>query len=277
MHSASSANFRTSAIACPISDHFAKGKQHRYFFCLGRHRRRTDCDQPYVPTHEIEPQVMERWSTVRLTEGRKRELRDWIREVVAANVADPSQQEAARVRLQEIEEERARAGRMAVKGTLPEDLFIKELARIGQETESLQMIIEGDAQLSEGPEVQERMFAMVERLPDAYAQAQPDIERRGLNQAVFAGIWIAGREVRRHRLQPVYEDLFESDLSDPARSNRDYLAAGLGFEPRLSTLQRRACCRYTIRHYDERIISDNARICLPMSVPLRTIMFIWPT
>ncbi len=195
-----------------ISDHFAKGGAHRYFFCLGRHRRRTDCDEPYTPTHEIEPHVLERWHTVKLTESRKRDLRDWIREAVAVHVADPSQQEAARVRLTEIEEERVRAGRMAVKGSLPEDLFRVELARMGHETEALQQIVEGDPVLAEGPEVQERMFAMVEKLPSAYGRAKPDIERRGLNQAVFAGFWVAGREVRRHQLRPPYDDLLAGDL-----------------------------------------------------------------
>ncbi len=76
---------------------------------------------------------------------------------------------------------------------------------------------------------------MVEKLPDAYRhRAKRDVERRGLNQAVFAGFWIAGKEVRRHEFQPVYEDLIESDLSDQARSNRDYVAGEEGFEPSIS-------------------------------------------
>jgi hypothetical protein len=78
------------------------------------------------------------------------------------------------------------------------------------------------------------MLAMVEKLPGAYARAQPDVERRGLNQAVFAGFWVAGREVRRHQFRSPYEDLLTGDLLDPARSNREYVAGEEGFEPSIS-------------------------------------------
>jgi site-specific DNA recombinase len=52
-----------------ISDHYAKRRAHRYFFCLGGHRRRTEYDEPYTPTHLIEPEVEERWGEVHLAEN----------------------------------------------------------------------------------------------------------------------------------------------------------------------------------------------------------------
>jgi hypothetical protein len=100
--------------------------------------------------------------------------------------------------------------------------------------EAMEKIFRGDLERQEGPAVLERMFEKVEQLPDAYHEAEPNIERRGLNQGVFKGFWIAGREARRQEYQPVYEDLLNSDLSDPARSNRDYVAGEEGFEPSIS-------------------------------------------
>src|SRR2546429_6925674 len=85
-------------------------------------------------------------------------------------------------------------------------------------------------------------------MPNAYTEAKPDIERRGLNQAVFAGFWVAGREVEGHQLQQPYGDLLEADLPDPACSNRDYVAAGLGFEPRNFRVQSAAPYRLATRH-----------------------------
>jgi hypothetical protein len=126
---------------------------------------------------------------------RKRDLREWMREVVESRAADPSEQEAARLRLTEIQRERSTAAEMAVKGTLPEDLFRQEIA--------------------------------ARRLSDC----RTGYRATGLNQAVFQGFWIAGREVRRHRYRPFMEDLKDSDLGDPARSNREYVAGAGGFEP----------------------------------------------
>jgi hypothetical protein len=101
---------------------------------------------------------------------------------------------------------------------LSEDLFIEELARLGTETEALQKILAGDPELSVGPAYSNGCLEWVGRLPDAYVRARPDVERRGSNQAVFAGFRIGGREVRRTRYAPAVSDLLEADLSAVARS-----------------------------------------------------------
>ena len=59
-----------------------------------------------------------------------------------------------------------------------------------------------------------------------------DRERGMWNEAVFAGIWIGDREIKR----VAYQDLFASALSDTS-SNWVILVAPAGFEPAISALR----------------------------------------
>ena len=45
------------------------GGSYAYFFCLGRHRKRTDCDLPYLPAHKVEAAVVAHWHTVTFSEA----------------------------------------------------------------------------------------------------------------------------------------------------------------------------------------------------------------
>lgn len=38
-----------------------KGGQYAYFFCLGRAKKRTDCDLPYLPADDVEDCVIRLW------------------------------------------------------------------------------------------------------------------------------------------------------------------------------------------------------------------------
>src|SRR5476649_206593 len=40
-----------------------KGGVYSYFFCLGRHTGRTDCDLPYCPVEKVEQEVERIWQT----------------------------------------------------------------------------------------------------------------------------------------------------------------------------------------------------------------------
>src|SRR5207244_4366103 len=42
------------------------GTTYEYFFCVGRHQKRTDCVRGYVPVEAIEEQVENKWRNLRL-------------------------------------------------------------------------------------------------------------------------------------------------------------------------------------------------------------------
>ncbi len=55
-----------------------------YFFCLGRHRKRTNCDLPYLPAAKVEAAVVAEWHTVTFSE----ELIDSVRSTVDSEFDD---------------------------------------------------------------------------------------------------------------------------------------------------------------------------------------------
>jgi site-specific DNA recombinase len=44
------------------------GGEYDYFFCLGRHTGRTDCDLPYLPVLEVDDIITRQWAAVRFTD-----------------------------------------------------------------------------------------------------------------------------------------------------------------------------------------------------------------
>lgn len=102
-----------------FSDSYARGKQYRYFFCLGRHRRRTECDEPSAPVDEIEKQIETAWWTVNLTEPAKHQLCDDIQAEIEHRLSDRNGRDAVRQQIADLVEERRRLLRLAIKQPPP--------------------------------------------------------------------------------------------------------------------------------------------------------------
>ena len=111
------------------------------------------------------------------------------------------------------------------------DAFQREQDRIATETEALSARTEPEPDLQFAPTVVERAFAIIDNIPQAYLRAN-ERERAMWNEAVFAGIWVGDREIKRTE----YRDLFASILSDTS-SNWVSLVAPAGFEPAISALR----------------------------------------
>ena len=111
------------------------------------------------------------------------------------------------------------------------DAFQREQDRIATETEALSARTEPEPDLQFAPTVVERAFAIIDNIPQAYLRAN-ERERAMWNEAVFAGIWVGDREIKRTE----YRDLFASILSDSS-SNWVSLVAPAGFEPAISALK----------------------------------------
>jgi site-specific DNA recombinase len=119
----------------------AKG-QYPYFYCLGRHQRRTTCTQKYLPVEAVEAAIERHYATVRFTQ----ELADTIQTGLKAEMdnqtarARPELTMAAR-RVTELEAERKRLARGVVTGAIPGDLAREEHERIDQELEQARRIL----------------------------------------------------------------------------------------------------------------------------------------
>ena len=74
--------------------------------------------------------------------------------------------------------------------------FQHEQDRIAAETQALKQRVEPEPGLELAPKVVERAFAIIDRSAQAYLHA--DERERGMwNEAVFSGIWVGDREIKR--------------------------------------------------------------------------------
>ncbi len=214
------------------TDMQVKRQQYRYFFCLGRHLRRTACEQPYMPADELERLVEAHYFRVFIPDERKAEIRRFVTEEVNRRFANlgPSKA-AAQKRIAQLENEGQRLLRLYLAGSLEMDAFQREQDRIATETQALNARAEPEPDLQLAPTVVERAFAIIDNIAEAYPRAN-ERERAMWNEAVFAGIWVGDREIKRTE----YRDLFASILSDTS-SNWVSLVAPAGFEPAISALK----------------------------------------
>ena len=217
-----------------LSDAFAKGNggKYRYFFCLGRHNRRSECREPYTDVDLLEGQVEAIWWRVELPAWVKDRIRKDVEAELRARLGQAEHSvEAAERRLKELTREREKLLKAYLAEAVPLDLMKVEQERIGKEM----TVLEGKASR---PKLQdelvermlERAFGYLDRLQEAYLAAR-DRERRAWNQLVFKGFWVADRRVRRYEFSDMFRDLVEYTGSNTG----DVVGRG-GLEPPASAV-----------------------------------------
>ena len=74
---------RRCIVACLHPCDWKQGGTYDYFFCLGRHQKRTECDLPFIPVETIENEIEAYYaSTVLLTPRQQANLRERLEAVV---------------------------------------------------------------------------------------------------------------------------------------------------------------------------------------------------
>jgi site-specific DNA recombinase len=103
----------------------ARGK-YEYFYCLGRHKRTTNCMMPYFPVAEVEAAIECYYRSMRLAPAYVEKVREDVRaELDTQRERAQPELEQARSRVQELEQERRRVARGVVTGTVPDDIAIE--------------------------------------------------------------------------------------------------------------------------------------------------------
>jgi site-specific DNA recombinase len=226
----------------------AKG-QYLYFFCLGRHQRRTTCDLPYLNATEVEQAVERYYKTVRIPENVQANIRDGLRAELDQQRAQSEPEIAyARTRVTELEQERRRLARGTITGAIPEDLAREEQERITRELEQAQRIL-GTATIvyAKIEDTLNRALALVGRCDEVYRLGGPQV-RRLCNQFFFEQLLIdleeeatvAGAVLREPWATLLAEDFQAQMAANTANLGRDLDGRGskmsalvppAGFEP----------------------------------------------
>jgi len=248
-----------------------RGVQYPYFYCLGRQKRRTNCDFRAVPIAALEEAVERHWRTVTIGQTHCDSIRSSI--IAHIDVVMPARDKrvrAAERQVQQLRDERDILLKAHYAGAVPIDQLRDEQERIAAALANAEREVSA-RQLSRD-QLQQALDRAVGLLDNAHEQYKRSCgqERRRMNQAVFQRLYVCDDEITESQLSDLFERLLASDLkvqlkdeeaawsSDPVGrsmtstngserknlrpepqvvgSNFPTLVAGTGFEPATSGL-----------------------------------------
>ena len=228
----------------------SKGGTYDYFFCLGRHQKRTECDLPFIPVETIENEIEAYYaSTVLLTPRQQANLRERL-EAVVRERAEHATSETARQtkRVQRLEGQRDKLLDAFLTGSVPVDVLKRKQDAITRELgEAHQAIREADIEADAIRRNLDLALQLVNNASWAYQEAGWQ-GRRHWNQALFDRIEVDYEAPVYTRLADPFAQMVEAELlrrlddetTNPDRLHRGrglkehYLAEGVGFEPTVS-------------------------------------------
>ena len=179
------------------------GETYGYFFCLGRHSKRTHCELRYLPAAAVEEAVEEQWLLERpptdLVELQRNLLMDFD------SLADRSraESEAIKQRIHRVRRERVKWAEKAMEGVVPDDVARDKQAQLAQTLLRLESDVSrldrlGDLQR----DALEAALRLVADCGTAYAEGDNDL-RRAYNQAWFRTLEIDEDESGRSEITEV--------------------------------------------------------------------------
>jgi hypothetical protein len=191
-----------------------RGVQYLYFYCLGRQKRRTNCEFRAVPIHLLEQAVKRHWRTVTVSQPH----RDAIRTSVMSHIDTVMPERDRRVRaaerlLTQLKNERDRLLKAHYDGAVPIDQLREEQDRIASELAVAEREV-CSRRLSREQLVHalDRAVGLLDDAHEQYKQSTAQ-ERRRMNQPVFERLYVYDDEIADSALSGLFERLLAPDLT----------------------------------------------------------------
>lgn len=246
-----------------------RGGDYDYFFCLGRHTKRTDCDLPYLNVMDVEDAVHAEWGRVKFTDDEIAEFSQLARDDLHRSAESGSRLIAdQKRRLAQLERDKQKLVDAYMVDALPVDVLRERQTRVAAEIGDAHRLIANAQTASDQVfERLEQVIALLQRADHLYGACGADAQQT-LNSAVFEGFWldfkptdgVSGPTVADAPLTPVVGAVVGEDRSEASESagrertpgkraltegsNVTHLAEMEGFEPsrglNLNPLSRRA-------------------------------------
>ena len=169
-----------------------KGGVYSYFFCLGRHTGRTDCDLPYVSVEKVEQEVERIWKTqVQFTKQTIQEVGELARtNLDARQEQDQSLLANQRQRLIKLERKKQKLIDAYLDEAIPvEDLKLRQTAVLAEMHDANRLIAACQQNMAVVRTHLELVLLLLGSAGRLYHEAVGE-QRKWLNQAVFATIAI---------------------------------------------------------------------------------------
>ncbi len=188
------------------------GTKYPYFYCLGRNKKRTDCDLPYLPAEQVERQVMAFWRKQKLAP----ELIEAVRDSVQTTIAEQKQQnkkllDTQKRRVKKLENQRQKLIDAYLAEAIPVTDLKQRQEAIAVEQRDAERLI-GLAGINHEL-VEERLNIALDLLQhcDRLYLSIEDKYKRDYNQAFFEALYIDETGVVRAEFKPPFAQL--RDLS----------------------------------------------------------------
>jgi site-specific DNA recombinase len=167
------------------------GSTYEYFMCIGRHQKRTSCDQQALPIDYIETLVEDHYRRIQLQPGRAEKLRTCIDDALSAHREDAErEQRQQQTRQAALEDQRRKLLQLYYSDLIAADLFAEEQERITRELDTTKQRLDATAQAF--VDIDDNLTDALKLAQDChqlYLTAGPRL-RRQLNQAIFKALYI---------------------------------------------------------------------------------------
>ena len=189
------------------------GATYQYFFCVGRHQKRTNCVRRYIRVDEIEEKIEAKYRALRLHP----KYADLLHTLLSQDLehlrsgAEHRKRVASR-RLQRLAGQRQKLLDAYYADSVPLDLFKVEQDRITKEIERSEAeLARADLTFEKIEQTLARCLAFVQHCDQLYQDATPKL-RRQLNQAFFEKLYVHENGEVEAQLAEPFNVLLQPDL-----------------------------------------------------------------
>jgi site-specific DNA recombinase len=164
-----------------------RGGVYSYFFCLGRHTGRTDCDLPYIAADKVEAAVAERWATKVQFEP---ETIQAVRQLCLDEFDQMQERDRVllanqRQRLVKLRRQKDKLIDAYLDDAIPkEDMKLRQAGILAEIADAERLIAASEQDMELVREQLELVLRLLENADQLYKAASSG-ERKSLNQAVF--------------------------------------------------------------------------------------------
>ncbi len=192
-----------------------------YFYCLGRNKGRTDCQQAFIAVKQAEAEVEKHYGRYQISPAVIADMREAITSHIAASQAlNAKEVERQKRRLKKLDDERRKLLQAHYADAVPVDLLKEEQSRIGAETAQAERIMASCATQFEVMNMSlEKALDKITNLHVSYRIAD-DEGRRKLNQALFEKLFIVDDEIAGADLAEPYQQLLDNDIEGRIRTEQ---------------------------------------------------------
>jgi site-specific DNA recombinase len=197
------------------------GSRYEYFFCVGRHQRRTACTQSVVPIETVEDHVADKWRNVQFDPGYAELLRQLLTQEIAGQ-RDRARHdlEIASQTIKRLSTERKKLLDAHYADAIPLGLLRDEQERITRELDNAERLLATAKQTQAQIEsALEKCLSFLTDCHRAYLEASPR-ERRLMNQALFQRFLVSEDGVTAAEPKGVFGILLAPDLVDAPETAR---------------------------------------------------------